>query len=317
MKIFLAPNISNNNPTIKVQSVVDSPKIIMLKNDVCSFTGSAAYEASQDKEICFRQSKKIMKSFKSFSAADYDKLSKIDIKELRKTRSNFFFDRDVKQILFSYKVFKKNLDTAYPKGCVFVSIGRSPACFAKMLQDEGREVKFCPSISLNKYSEISNDYKKSYSNYLKSIGITNEMIEKSDKPFVFADYTDTGDSLTNFEKMLNDSHIGIKESPKVRFVSMNKELFEPKESRLISKFPYFKKIIHEKNAAKMENIEQSYFSLSRIKLYSPIPHFEKDKRMDIESLAQFHKESFESKLMSFHVIDYFKCQKNVLKRVIR
>lgn len=307
---------------LKTKNLMQNPEAIVSRPELNSVTSDVFSFATQ-KESLVEKSQKILEKFKSFSVEDYEKLSASQISILRKTSLQdggfgSIQKESFEQILPAYNLMKKNLNTKYPNGFVFVSIGRSPAVFAKMLKMEGHDVIFCPSKSLQgNYSELSKEYINSFSKYLKSIGITREIINKSPKPFVFADYTSTGQSLNNFEKILTEPQIGISKFKKVSFVSINNELLCDRKPSFLKNFSGFKLFNNHFKSNEMKNFIQIFFNEALIKVYSPIPNLGQSKTKNYAKFMKTHEECFESKFMSFQFLDYLKNKKSVLKQLAR
>lgn len=224
----------------------------------------------------------ILQKFRVFNIEEFNKLTEEEKLQLRAFYP--FPKSDFKNIMRLHKTMEKSLNKKFPNGYIFVSIGRSPSIFAKILEFEGKESKICPISYLresqNKASRLSSEKVSAYGDFMKEIGISKETVANTDKPFVFVDYTDTGTSLNNFKDILARDEIGIKEGKNAVFLSLNKDLLKFYQKSLISKY---------------------YDGDSKIKYYSPAP---------MATLYQFVKSSLlqpqsrDAKLMQFHIIDY-------------
>ena len=88
----------------------------------------------------------------------------------------------------------------------FISIGQSPAFFAKIMQVKGQDAGICPISELGKLgaifsldSVLKNSDK--YFEYLKKFNVDLENIDKN-KNYFFSDFAVSGDSLRNFRELL-------------------------------------------------------------------------------------------------------------------
>ena|GEM_PF-3104585 len=122
---------------------------------------------------------------------------------------------------------KKILDGKYGKdNYIFVSLGRSPAQIARVLEFSGVEVKYIPASNLNYPHCYGNSEIADYFNFvLSKQGLTKEKaaenFEKSGKKVVVCDYTQEGISLRKAEKVMHRA--GYK-SKFTDFISLNEEL---------------------------------------------------------------------------------------------
>lgn len=199
---------------------------------------------------------------------------------------------DINELVYLYRVMKENLGAKFPDGYTLVSIGRTPAILAKLLKNQGGDVKFCP------ISRMSNDYflnaadknMDSYVEYFEKLGLTKKVVENSKKPFVFVDYTLSGVSLKNFEELLASDRIGIKGN-NVVFLSLNHDLIQCSEDR------------------KTDNMVYKWFEQAAVKAYSPIPQagiFDITHKQDV---ILNYKPLNDAKLIQFHLIDALETQK--------
>lgn len=241
--------------------------------------------------------KDVLKNNKTFSIEDYKNLNKNQILILKKYAKMSGIKREYKFLNFTYKQLKKALKCEFPQGCTLVSVGRSPARYVRMFELDGNDVKYCPSVSLKPgYSWIqkNKEYMRSYFDYLDKAGINKHTVKSAGKPFVFVDYTQTGGSLETFRKMLHSN--GIK-GENALFRSVNDDLWGfGKESK--SMFERLKKYFMS------EVCDGEYFTI--IKEYSPIPHLSQKKSWrhdEVASVISSFREPFESKLMSFVMLD--------------
>lgn len=160
-----------------------------------------------------------------FNIKDYHAMSEAVKAQINAKTMNIIGEAidDTIKVGLGYKDF---LDKKYSKdGYVFVSIGVSPSLIAKTLECLGVETKYCPISQLSReYFTIENYDYKNYFEFLKSQGISPEDIEKSDKKFVFCDYTGSGYSLKNFERLMIEK-LGLNPS-KCDFRSANKDMLE-------------------------------------------------------------------------------------------
>lgn len=129
------------------------------------------------------------------------------------------------------------LNKRYPKGFNLVGIGRSPSFIIELMKEKGYNAQTCALSGLmNGEFDISGKYSflrqldpndvKAYGDYLAEMGISAEKIKTSTKPFVFIDYTRTGESLRAFQELLARKEINIKEN--ISFLSLNQDLLPNK-----------------------------------------------------------------------------------------
>lgn len=218
--------ISNNKTT---QNVIDTEHaqkfkfccasfLQPIKQDKISFSGLSAHT--------------ILSKVETFGVKEYNALTKNEIKTLRNCLDeNLIKDRDT--IIMLTQIVKKNLEKTFPEGYVFVSIGNSPDIIAKTLEHQGLDVKYCPISELKiEQNDFIDKIKTSsafqrglevYKNYLDEIGLSHKKINDSNKKICFVDYTFTGNSLKNFEIMLDSPAIKLNSS-KFRFLSLNNDL---------------------------------------------------------------------------------------------
>ena len=125
------------------------------------------------------------------------------------------------------------LKKRHPEGFNLVGIGRSPSFIIELFKEKGYDAKSCALSGLmNGEFDIAGRYPylkqlnpedvKAYAQYLDEMGLSAEKVKASAKPFVFIDYTRTGESLRAFQSLLGRPEIGIREN--VEFLSLNKDL---------------------------------------------------------------------------------------------
>lgn len=225
----------------------------------------------------------IFDDYKTLGVNEYNKLTRMQKHRLR----NFypFPKEDVTNILEMHSTIEQNLNRNFPNGYTFVAIGRSPALFAKIFEFKGIDSKICPISALGLDKNLAPLFKSSevskYGEYLKEIGISKETVENTPKPFIFTDFTATGNSLHNFQGILARDEIGIRRSKNVIFVSLNDQLLYNSQSHLIDK----------------------YLFESAIKTYSPTPRVIPCDIGKIKKIIQ-ESQSIKAKLMEFHIIDF-------------
>ncbi len=167
---------------------------------------------------------------KKFDIDMYNALSK-DYRNIM--LENCLKNRDIKNAAeINLKIgtaLKKELDDDFGKDSyVFVSVGTSPSCLARILEFSGVETKYLPASYLRwiKDSDIEcekySGRNKKYGKFLEEQNLTNEYIEKSGKKYLFYDYTLTGKSLNNFKKIMEEVY-GLK-SDKIQYRSLNADL---------------------------------------------------------------------------------------------
>ena len=168
-----------------------------------------------------RQSKAIFSRSQKFTIDDYNSLSRLEKSILREASSTYFKDAD-ENIQVGLKV-KEKLDKYHGEnGYVFVSIGTSPAPIARVLEFMGVETKYLPITGLRPYYE-DDKYKQfigkfeNYQKFLNEQGLSADRVKKSDKEFLFYDYTYSGQSLHVFKQMMKE-YFGLN-LPNVHFSS--------------------------------------------------------------------------------------------------
>lgn len=160
-----------------------------------------------------------------FNIHDYLSLSKTDKSKIREDVFTSITNAadDSVELAMDYKSF---LDKKYGKdGYIFVSIGVSPSLIAKAFECMGVETRYAPISQLSSMYETIEEYDYSnYFNFLKTQGISPENIRNSNKVYVFSDYTGSGLTLKNFERLMKEK-FGLNSS-NIVFRSMNKDLQE-------------------------------------------------------------------------------------------
>ena len=159
-----------------------------------------------------------------FGPKEYKILSIAELDVLREC-SKYFTETNSKIVNFILdfgKLFSNRIHEKYPNGFIFVSVGRSPAFLAKYLEFQGKEVKYCPISNIRNYTEFSSYFVQKYKKYLDSIGLTNEFVQKTQKPIIITDYTYWGGTLDNFSDLLAMPQIGINKGENVIYSPITK-----------------------------------------------------------------------------------------------
>ena len=193
---------------------------------------------------------------------------------------------------------KDFLDKKFGKGkYTFVSIGRSPVMVGRTLECMGVETKYVPISGLHPRYNVDGEMVDNtlsymilnkYIEYLKSIGLSRQKIKKSDKKFIFYDYTSSGDTLREmkkfFKKRIFFSFLGCK----CAFRSLNKDirqLFTPSGFLGIrhlttdfSAVSYIDKYLYGSLSATFSHIPKlDYWDANRV--FEEIKHFNPSNRV--------------------------------------
>lgn len=265
-------------------------KLPPLKDDVV--------ELSNDSKIQFR-AKKIFSRSKKFTIENYNSLSKLE-KQVLRCSGTEAKEAAEKSLEMGLKV-KEHLDKIYGEGkYVYVSIGTSPSGVGRVLEFMGVETKYLPISGLSSCFEhdiYKNFYEETleYNEFLKEQGISQEQIEKSDKTYLFFDYTRSGRSLKVFENMMKEC-FGIT-SDKVKYRSFDYECYSASA----------KKIEPEKYAL---DYVKKYIENEEIEKFGGVPHLPLWQIDDIHECRNF--ESICAKKFNFLIIDSLR-KKKMLK----
>jgi len=300
---FLGPQKPGNAPAVSKYFTKDE---VLIQNSAKINFGKGLQENFSKNLLnflsnAFNIKPNILNKSKTFGLEEYKALSQADKVALRK--SHKLCPRgDIKDIMTLSDTIQYNLNKKFPNGYTFVSIGRTPSIFAKLLEYQGLDTKICPISDLKDFSHIHSmlppKYVAKYGEFLKKIGISKESVEVAKKPFVFVDYTFHGTSLQNFEKILARDEIGIKGKNAV-FLSLNEKLLEPTP----------------KTDARSINLLDHYFlNIPQVKIkdYAPAPQVSCYKMHKVEKIIEKYKQTKQVKLMQFHLIDYLN-EKGLLK----
>ena len=134
-------------------------------------------------------------------------------------------------------LLKKSLDEYYGKDkYTFVSVGRSPSTIARCISKRGVPTIYCPISNLGneQYRDVRGTFFfNRYLNYLKSQGLKPEDVLKSDRKFLVYDYTQTGESLRNFEKILLDDLKLPKDKVVARSINQDIADIEPNQDDVL------------------------------------------------------------------------------------
>lgn len=286
-----------NNPTAveKIKSIVLSKccdaKLQPLPADTLDLSAEAKLHV---------QTKKIFSKSRKFTINSYNSLSKLEKQVLRST-SLEAKEAAEKSLQMGLKV-KEHLDKNYGEGeYVFVCIGTSPSGVARVLEFMGVETKYLPISGLSAcynddfykiFYEETGEYKK----FLEEQGISQSQIEKSDKTYLFFDYTRSGRSLNVFENMMKEC-FGIT-SGNVKYRSFDYECYASSA----------KKIQPEKYA--LDYIRQ-YVEFEEIAKFGGVPHLPIWNISHVDECRNY--ENLEAKKFNFLIIDFLS-KKKLLKQ---
>ena len=156
-----------------------------------------------------------LNKFKNFTIEEYKSLSKEEIAKINEDIEvngcrNYDYDLNMHKLMSS--CMKSYLDKKYGKNnYTVVTLGRSVSSLGKALGYKIGEdnVKVLPMTSAGRFclTEETNENVKSFTDYLDSIGLSKEDIEKSGKEIVLVDYSYTGRSLLGARKLLHRDDI--------------------------------------------------------------------------------------------------------------
>lgn len=235
--------------------------------------------------------KEILSKYESMGVNEYMTMPE----QIKNRLKNYkpFSQYDIDDILQIQMHLQNGLDEIFPEGYTLISIGKSPAIFIKVFEfKEPKEINtiLCPISNLGQVYDLNKELTPQdvakYAECLKKIGISKEELAKTERPFVFVDYTKRGKSLKIFEKLMAKDEIGIK-GEKCRFLSMNRDILPPE---IAKKF-------------------KDRFLWMDFKIYSPISTFNYqflNFENPIEDFLSALLPSIESKIMQFHLIDTLK-----------
>lgn len=234
--------------------------------------------------------KRIFEEKGKFDIERYKALSKTEkeaIREVSHTAVKLAAQENLDQGL----KLKAYLDSFYGKGkYVFVCIGTSPSCLARVMEFSGVETKYLPISGLGRAINYENIKKKilpadEYINFLHQQGLSNEEIEKSNKHYLFFDYTNSGKTMEFFEQIMSQD-FGI-DSPMIEYLSLADEL-QKANSKIFSKDT-------------SEEYIRKYLNLSYAEHFGGIPHLHYSELSDINETIK--TESQRGKQYNFFIID--------------
>ncbi len=281
----------------QIQQFFSSVKVNSVRNktEVCSVpvslqTGDTFEpQYATEKEI----TKNVLSRLRKFSIKDYKSLDNNKIHALRtvcelEEKTKRASDDNIKMAL----TLKPYLDEKYGKDkYVFVSIGRSPAGIARVMEFMGVETKYLPISGLRSYPDVycalgAAKGLKEYGEFLKKQGISNDNISKSDKQYLFFDYTYRGKSLKFFSQMIRN-YYGINHN-NMHFLSIWDSLKDAAkdDTSLLRQISEYVTI---------------YLTNSGIEPYGGIAELQVNKLFNINSCKKF--ESEDAKKFNFLVID--------------
>lgn len=250
---------------------------------------SFIYSNQSEKEL----STQIFKKTRKFSIRNYNKLSKEQLEVLRSYCENDMQAKEAAQDNLEIGLkLKEYLDNEYGEDkYVFVSIGRSPAGIARVMEFCGVQTKYLPISNLRNYEDEDCAYGaanglREYGKYLHRQGITNEDIEFSDKKYLFFDFTDKGKSLRFVEKLIRKYYRVNKRN--MQFRSLNAAI-----ENAVKGDEYLKK--------RAELYIEKYLSKSGIESYCGIDAL---KVSELDRIGEQKKfESLTAKKYNFLIID--------------
>lgn len=177
----------------------------------------------------------------------------------------------------SAKYIQEHYDKAYGKGnWEYVSIGRSCSKIADCLEELGTKAYTIPISGLTNDiqngAEIAtkegfNDFKS----FIYSLGLNPEEVAKSNKTYVFQDFSDSGATMLKFEEFIKSPQMGLNKD-NVVFESINSVI-----DKLEPPFEDFKKIFNFKTSLANQT------SIASIKTYTNV------KKLDVNHLKEITK----------------------------
>lgn len=206
----------------------------------------------------------------------------------------------LKSIMKTADIMKSKLNTVFPNGFVIGSIGRSPAAVSSVLEHQGYKVAYFPISNLGPgrvfVEKVPIGLVKETNNHLKLNNLTMEEIEKSSQTVVFTDYTKWGWTLKNFKNLLEMGPIGIKQSDKVKFLSLNEDIIQGRNEFDINPLGI--------NKSKIDNIA-SRMELDSYKDYSPIPQldYQSIEMGSMQKAIDAPQAYYKQKIMQFLILD--------------
>ena len=181
--------------------------------------------------------KKIVSRFDYQNIVPYERLSFLNhFNILSKVNEDLVLELDE----YSDILIKALRQKAKGKAFQFVSIGQSPATIAEVLDAKGIDSKICPISKMQRLTDAQiAEFKKCgkqepYFQYLKDNFKLDfeQMLENKDKEYFSVDYTASGESLKNFEKILKQRGI---EGKNIHFISLN-SLTPREDSEFLANF---------------------------------------------------------------------------------
>ena len=237
MKIFLQNTLYNTSFGNGIEN--------STSQQICTQDTSTAFERTPQADYFLKSNadeKSITQScscnvLRSFTLEDFhNKIDKFKIEEY--LLLNASDKSEIRDVVFKFESiqeaanssvelavdYKNFLDKKYGKGSyVFISIGFSPSLIAKAFECMGVKTRYLPISELSKaYESLDGIDFSNYFDFLKKQELSPEEVGADDKSYIFADYTGSGRTLENFEKLIREE-FGLSSS-KIEFRSVNKDL---------------------------------------------------------------------------------------------
>lgn len=225
--------IYSENPDLHLKNSLFFPQNINFKGIIIQGIKVNPLK-SEDKVIS--RAFEILNNFKKFSPEEYAQFSD----EEKEILNNAFLIYKKSRGIFSPKAviskaekMKKIFDKQYGKNkYTIIALGRSANPLTDVLSYEGYgSTVFLPGSNFKSYNIKNSFFKNSnlikYIEYMHLHGIDAETISKNhDRTYIFIDYANTGKSLKNFQKFLQNKKLGLN-LPNVEFKSLN-DIFDNK-----------------------------------------------------------------------------------------
>ncbi|MBO6088565.1 hypothetical protein J6P92_09535 [bacterium] len=223
--LYSKPYLNYKKSKSKFQSSDLNSSICLKENIQCDrYIKNVAFTSSLTDIHLVNAVESIFNRSIVFGPEEYKILSSAELNVLREYGKHFTEanSKIVNFILDFGKLFSERIHKKYPNGFIFVSVGRSSAFLAKYLEFQGEKVKYCPISNIRHHIEFSPYFVQQYKKYLDSIGLTNEFVQKTQKPIIITDYTHLGGTLDNFSNLLAMPQIGINKGGSVIFSPITK-----------------------------------------------------------------------------------------------
>lgn len=195
----------------------------------CTIIADAARDRSiketfqLETSLDYRNSQYFFDKTEKFEIRDYDKIRGCLTHNIEKLADKPLINAVDRTANISSRL-KRKLDAKFGKDeYVFVSVGTRPSLVAKAFECMGVETKYIPVPKKKKWERCLKEHDFAlYGNFLKSQGLTSNVMKTKSKKYLFYDYTDGTGRLENFKQLMKDRY-GIPEEC-CEFRSLNRDL---------------------------------------------------------------------------------------------